>query len=165
MMLPAVWQAQKKPKALLMWGALFVFLFVLYTLFDVIANGSLGALLNDVGPGLFGLHLIVNASLALLTSSLMSLTHINMQLHKREPAGSNSVPALAFLFALFTFGCGPCVVAFLAALGIAFTPLVLGPGNLIWKAILLLLVALAYLYILRSIHRTTCKVNREPKHG
>ncbi len=164
-MLPAVWYAQKQPKALIMWGVLFLFLFIIYTLFDVIANGSLSALITDVGTALFVMHLFVNGALALLTSSLMSLTHINLQLNKREPRGSNSIPAVAFLFALFTFGCGPCVVAFLAAFGIAFTPLVLGPGNLLWKAVLLLLVALAYLYILRSIHRTTCTVKRNPEHG
>ncbi len=156
-MLPLVWKAQQTKKNLLMWLGIFVFIFALYIFFDILANNSIAEMIAAIGLGMFVLHMGINLLLALLTSSMISLTQINLTMNKREPVGSNSIPLFSFLFGLLTFGCTPCVIAFLGAIGIAFTPLVLGPANIIWKIILLLLIVVAYMYILNRIHKTTCK--------
>ncbi len=157
-MLPIVWQAQKTKKNLIIWAVLFIAVFTLYVFFDILANQTLTHMFNTLGLTLFIVHVGVNFVLALLTSTMLSLTQVNLTLTKKEPKGANSIPVLSFVFGLLTFGCTPCVVAFLAAVGIAFTPLTLGPANLTWKLILLVLISLSFVYILYSIHNTTCKV-------
>jgi hypothetical protein len=156
-MLPVIIEAQKTKRNLIMWLGLFILVFGLYTFFDILAFDTYQNMINELGVFLVGVHIGVNLILALLTSSMLSLTQINLKINKKEPTGSTSIPFFAFIFGLLTFGCTPCVIAFLAAIGIAFTPITFSGGNLLWKFILLGLILISYAYILYSIHHTTCK--------
>jgi hypothetical protein len=81
-------------------------------------------------------------------------------LTRQEPVGSNAIPVVTFLFGLLTFGCTSCVVAFLGAIGIGFTPLVLPNGNLLWKFAALGIVLLGFVWILYTIHNSKCKIKQ-----
>ncbi|MFH5880969.1 MAG: hypothetical protein ACNA7U_03400 [Candidatus Izemoplasmataceae bacterium] len=156
-MLPIVFNEQLKTRNMLIWLAIFLVVLTLYMMFDFLAFGSLNSMINELGVGLFIVHMLINLTMALLTSIMLSFTQIKLNLTKVEPKGSNTIPVVSFVFALFTFGCTPCVIAFLAAVGIAFTPIIFPYGNLLWKLLLLLFIGLSTIYILYSVHKGTCK--------
>ncbi|MFP4287167.1 MAG: hypothetical protein ACLFRI_05660 [Candidatus Izemoplasmataceae bacterium] len=162
-MLQIVWSEQKKRKNILIWLTIFLFVAFLYMFFDYLAYRSYTVMFEDLGGFVFSVHMILNVSMALLTSLMLSLTQIKLNLTKVEPVGSNTIPVLSFIFALLTFGCTPCVVAFFAAVGIAFTPIVFPMGNLLWKVILLFFILASMGYILYSIDKGTCKA-KLPNH-
>ena len=109
-------------------------------------------------------HIFINILIAVMTSIMVTFSIINYNLTKMEPKGSNAIPFLTFIFGLLTFGCTSCVVAFLAAVGIAFSPLVLPNGNLIWKFVALLFVSLGFIWIMYSIQHTKCKIRKGVTH-
>ena len=158
-MLKIVWNEQLKSKNLGIWAIIFFFVFFLYSFFDVLMFGSYQAMVNELGINIVGIHFIINGLLAFLTSMILSMSQLKLRLTKSEPVGSTGIPFFSFIFGLFTFGCAPCVVSFLAALGIAFTPIVFPNGNLLWKIILLALIIIGTLYILWRIEKSTCKVS------
>lgn len=162
-MLPIVWQEQQKRNNVLIFLGLFAGLALIYILFDVLQFGALTTMFADLGLPLGIVHVALNTLMAFLTASMMSLSQIKLRLTSVEPKGSNSIPIVSFVFAILTFGCAPCVVAFLAAFGIAFTPLVLPHGNLAWKLGLLVFLLIASLYILYSVHKSTCPI--KPKNN
>ena len=162
-MLPMVWQEQQKRNNVLIFLALFAGLALIYIMFDILQFGTLSTMFNNLGVPLGIVHVMLNTMMAFLTAGMMSLSQIKLRLTSVEPKGSNSIPVLSFIFAILTFGCAPCVVAFLAAFGIAFTPLVLPHGNLAWKLALLVFIALASVYILYSVHKSTCPVKLKDK--
>lgn len=162
-MLQLVLSEQKKRKNIFIWLTIFLFVAFLYMFFDYLAYRSYRVMLEDLGGLVFSIHIILNLSMALLTSLMLSLTQIKLNLTKVEPKGSNAIPVVSFIFALLTFGCTPCVIAFFAAVGIAFTPIVFPMGNLLWKVILLLFIMASMVYILYSIDKGTCKA-KIPNH-
>ncbi|TVP94711.1 MAG: hypothetical protein EA374_05725 [Acholeplasmatales bacterium] len=160
-MLSVVWKEQFKRNNLIVFGIIFIMLQTLYAMFDILSFGSPGAMIGELGGGLFAVHITLNILMATLTSIMVSLSQIKLKLTKSEPRGATSIPVISFIFALLTFGCAPCVVAFLAAVGIAFTPIVLPLGNLMWKVALLGFIALSMVYILYSIDKGACKIKPE----
>ena len=160
-MLSVVWKEQFKRNNLIVFAVIFVLLQTLYAMFDILSFGSLGAMIRELGGGLFAVHMTLNILMATMTSIMVSLSQIKLKLTKSEPRGATSIPVISFIFALLTFGCAPCVVAFLAAVGIAFTPIVLPMGNLMWKVALFAFIALSMIYILYSIDKGACKIKPE----
>lgn len=156
-MLPVIIEKQKEKKNILILLGAFVFIYGLYLFLDVLAHTNVSLLIQTLGWPLLLVHQGFNVILAGLTSVMVSFSQINLSLTKKEPLGSNAIPFLSFIFGLLTFGCAPCVITFLAAIGIAFTPIVFPMGNLMWKVILLGIVILGFMWILYSIHTTTCK--------
>ncbi len=157
-MLKLVWNEQIKPSGLRVWGIIFVVVFVLYSFFDFLVFSSLSNMVAELGASMTALHIGLNTVMALLTSFMVSMSQIKLKLTKSEPVGATGIPAFSFVFGLLTFGCTPCVINFLAAVGIAFTPIVFPNGNLLWKLILVGLIALGLVYILWRIEKSTCKI-------
>ncbi len=157
-MLRTVWHEQIKPSGLRLWAIVFIIVFSLYSFFDILAFNSYSNMVAELGPSLTSVHIILNAVMALLTSFMVSMTQIKLRLTKSEPLGSTGIPTFSFVFGLLTFGCTPCVVSFLAAVGIAFTPIVFPNGNLLWKMMLVVLITIGVIYILWRIEKSTCKV-------
>ena len=152
-MLSLVLNEQKKRNNILIFIGIFIFIYGLYLFLDILAHGSYAVLIEELGYPLFFFHQFLNIIMAFLTSTMVSLSQIKLRLTKSEPAGSNAIPFLSFIFGLLTFGCAPCVVAFFAAIGIAFTPIVFPHGNLLWKFILLALIIVGFVWILYKIGR------------
>ncbi len=155
-MLSIVLQKQKETKNILIFLGIFAFVYSLYFFLDWLAHGSFSILFQELGTPLLMVHQLFNIVLAFIAALMISLSQIKLRLTKVEPKGSTSIPFFSFIFGLLTFGCAPCVVAMLGAIGITFTPIVLPFGNLPWKIILLGIMAVGFFFILRSIEQSTC---------
>lgn len=156
-MLTIIKDKAKEKNNLLMFIVMFLFFLALYTFLDFEGNTNYALMTTNFGLGITLLHITINIIIAVLTSIMLGFSTINYRITKTEPTGSNAIPFLTFIFGILTFGCTSCVVAFLAAIGIAFTPLVLPNGNLIWKMVALLIVVLGFLWVMYSIQHTKCK--------
>lgn len=157
-MLTIIRQQAKTRNNLLMIGLLFFVFFALYVFLDFEGNTNYSIMISNFGLGVTMLHITINIIIAVLSSIMVGFSIINYRLTKIEPKGSNAVPFLTFIFGVLTFGCTSCVVAFLSAVGIAFTPLVLPNGNLLWKLAALLFVIIGFIFVMYSIKNTKCKI-------
>lgn len=136
----------------------FLLFFSLYVFLDFEGNTNYKIMNENFGMGIVSLHIFINVLIATLSSVMVVFSIINFKLTKIEPKGSNAIPFFTFIFGLLTFGCTGCVVAFLSAVGIAFSPIILPNGNLLWKLIALLLVLIGFIWIMYSIEHTKCKI-------
>lgn len=152
-------QAKQRNNVLLM-AILFLGFLLLYVFLDFEGNTNYRLMTDNFGIGVTLTHILINALIAILSSIMVTFSIINYKLTKIEPKGSNAIPFLTFIFGLLTFGCTSCVVAFLSAVGIAFTPLILPNGNLIWKLGALLFVILGFIWVMYSIQNTKCKIKK-----
>ncbi len=156
-MLKLVLDKQKETKNLWLLAGIFLFVYGLYFFLDWLAHGSFEALFAAMDTPLFITHQFFNIMMALLAALMLSLSQIKLRLANTEPAGSTSIPFLSFILGLLTFGCAPCVIAFFAAVGITFTPIVFPMANLPWKFLLLGLMLIGFVFIVRSIDKGVCK--------
>lgn len=157
-MLDAVKQEAKKRNNILLLIGLFILFFGLYTFLDFEGNTNYSVMTETFGITIVTIHILINISIATLSSIMVGFSIINYKLTKVDPKGSNAIPLLTFIFGLLTFGCTGCVVAFLSAVGIAFSPLVLPAGNLIWKLAALLFVIIGFVWIMYAIEHTKCNI-------
>lgn len=157
-MLTLVLQKQKEQKYLLLFGIMWVFMYGLYLFLDILYYGSLNEMVATLSIGLVVVHQAVNLLISFIVTVMLSFSQIQLSLTKTEPLGGNSIPFLSFIFGLLTFGCAPCVITFLSAIGIAFTPLVLPFGNLVWKLILIVLMVGGLGFVLWRIQNTVCEI-------
>ncbi|PAT02266.1 hypothetical protein CI105_02680 [Candidatus Izimaplasma bacterium ZiA1] len=157
-MLNIIKQESLKRNNLFLIAALFIFFFGLYVFLDFEGNTNYKVMINNFGFLVVVVHITINLLIAGLTSIMVSFSIINYKLTKIEPKGSNAIPFITFLFGLLTFGCTSCVVSFLSAIGIAFTPYVLPNGNLLWKFGALLFVVIGFIFVMNNIQKTKCKV-------
>ncbi len=155
-MLTLVWQKQKERKFIQLFILMWAFMYGLYAFLDVLYYGSFQEMLQTLSPGLVVIHQLTNLTIAFIVSVMLSFSQIQLILTKKEPLGGTSIPFFSFIFGLLTFGCAPCVITFLSVVGIAFTPIVLPFGNLVWKLILLSLMGLGVAFVLRRIQNTAC---------
>ena len=156
-MLTVIAQKAKTRNNYLMFAGLFVLFLGLYIFLDFEGNTNYVIMTNNFGLGVVLLHIVINILIATLTSIMIGFSIINYSLNKVEVTGTNAIPFLSFIFGVLTFGCTSCVVAFLAAVGIGFTPLVLPNGNLLWKLGALLFVVLGFTWVMYRINKSTCK--------
>jgi len=138
----------------------FILFFSLYVFLDFEGNTNYKLMNEEFGIGIVSIHIFINILIAMLSSTMVVFSIINFNLTKIEPKGSNAIPFFTFIFGLLTFGCTGCVVAFFSAVGIAFTPVILPNGNLLWKLIALLFVILGFIWIMYSIEHTKCKIKK-----
>lgn len=157
-MLTLIYEKSKTKNNILMMIALFLLFFSLYVFLDFEGNTNYTVMTANFGIGITIVHIVINILIAVLSSVMVGFSIINYRLTKVEARGSNAVPFLSFIFGVLTFGCTSCVVAFLSAIGIAFTPLVLPNGNLLWKLAALAFVVLGFVFVMYSIQNTKCKV-------
>lgn len=157
-MLTLIRQQAKQRNNILMFGLLFVFFLALYIFLDFEGNTNYSIMISNYGIGITLVHIFINVIIGVLSSIMVGFSIINYRLTKIEPKGSNAVPFLTFIFGILTFGCTSCVVAFLSAIGIAFTPIVFPNGNLLWKLVALLFVVIGFIFVMYSIHNTKCKI-------
>ncbi|MCK5388193.1 MAG: hypothetical protein KAJ22_02815 [Candidatus Izimaplasma sp.] len=158
-MLTAVKYEAKKRKNVFLLVGLFILFLGLYIFLDFEGNTNYNEMTESFGLLVVLIHISVNIAIAILSAIMVGFSIINYNLTKIDPKGSNAIPFFTFIFGLLTFGCTGCVVAFLSAVGIAFSPLVLPAGNLIWKLVALLFVALGFFWIMYSIEHMKCRIN------
>lgn len=157
-MLTLVIQKQKEQKFIGLFAIMWTFMYGLYLFLDYLWYGSFAQMTAELSTGLIILHQITNLVVSFVVTVMLSFSQIQLSLTKTEPAGGNAIPFFSFIFGLLTFGCAPCVITFLGAIGIAFTPLVLPFGNLAWKLILLALMFVGLGFVLYRIQNTVCDI-------
>ena len=157
-MLQSVLSEARTKKYIIYFVGSFLLFFGLYVFLDFEGNTNYSVMKDEFGMFIVSIHIFINILIALLSSIMVVFSIINYKLTKIEPKGSSAIPFLTFIFGLLTFGCTGCVVAFFSAVGIAFSPVVLPSGNLIWKLAALLFVIIGFTWIMYSIEHTKCKI-------
>ena len=160
MLLHAVKIEALKKKNILLFIGLFILFIGLYTFLDFEGNTNYQIMTENFGITIVLVHIFINTIIAILSSIMVGFSVINFNLTKVDPKGSNAIPFFTFVFGLLTFGCTGCVVAFFSAIGIAFSPIILPAGNLLWKLGALLLVIAGFTWIMYSIEHTKCKIKK-----
>jgi len=145
---------------------LFLFFLGLYIFLDFEGNTNYRVMTDNFGIGIVSIHILINIIIAVLSSIMVTFAIINQRLTKIDPKGSNAIPFLTFIFGLLTFGCTGCVVAFFTSVGIAFTPIILPAGNMLWKVLALVFVIAGFIYVMYTIEHTKCKIKvKGNNHG
>lgn len=160
-MLKLIRSELRKTKNWILLPILFLFFLGLYIFLDFEGNTNYQLMTDKFGVGIVSIHIIINIIIAVLSSIMVTFAIINQRITKVDPKGSNAVPFLTFIFGLLTFGCTGCVVAFFTSVGIAFTPIILPAGNMLWKVLALLFVIAGFIYVMYTIEHTKCKVKLE----
>lgn len=135
----------------------FLFFFGLYWLVDSF-NMSYAEMNQQFGVGLVVANIVLNVIMALLSMAMMGLTSAQFDFSGKESKGSNLTFASVF-FGILTYGCTPCVIAFFASFGIAFSVIALPLAGFPYKLISLALLIIGLVWVISSIRRTTCPVN------
>jgi hypothetical protein len=138
----------------------FVFMGIYITL-DLSANDSYSALANQFSAGVMWMHILANVLLSLLSSVVFTWSFITMQIYKKETKWSN-MPVIGVFIGFLTFGCTPCVVAALSIFGITFVPMILPNGNILFKALVLLLILFSGWMTIRFAN-IGCEVENNPE--
>ena len=147
-----------KTKKLMMQGLFFfAFFMVIYTMIDGF-NLSYSAMSQQYGSYLVATNISLNIAMASLSALLLNLSTAMASLKGKDSKGSN-LSFVSVLFGILTYGCTPCVIAFFASVGIAFSVIALPLAGLPYKLISLLLIVIGILWTLREIKVGQCKVN------
>lgn len=138
-------------------GLLFIaFFMVIYTMIDGF-NLSYEAMSQEYGSYLVATNIVLNIAMASLSALLLNLSTAMASLKGKDSKGSN-LSFVSVLFGILTYGCTPCVIAFFASVGIAFSVIALPLAGLPYKLISLLLIVIGILWTLREIKFEKCKV-------
>ena len=135
----------------------FAFFMVIYTMIDGF-NLSYEAMSQEYGSYLVATNISLNIAMAFLSALLLNLSTAMASLKGKDSKGSN-LSFVSVLFGILTYGCTPCVIAFFASVGIAFSVIALPLAGLPYKLISLLLIVIGILWTLREIKFGHCKVN------
>jgi len=129
----------KTRKGLLINTGFFAAFLLIYVLLDINGNEGYGNLLALEGMTTLVLHIIMTVLLAIASSIVITWSYLSVQLFKKDVVATN-IPFLGVAIGFVTFGCTPCVVAFLSIFGITFVPLLLPMANLLFKVLVFLLI-------------------------
>lgn len=129
---------------------------VIYGMIDQL-NMPYADMIQEYGMLLVILNISLNVIMASGSAFMLSLSTIMAQLKGKESMGSN-LSFLSVLFGILTYGCTPCVIAFFASVGIAFSVIALPYAGLPYKFISLGLILIGILWTLWEIKNGKCKV-------
>ena len=138
---------------------LFFTLFItIYTMIDF-NNMKYSDMSQIYGFYLVLINILMNIIMALLSSFMLILSTANTSLKGKESTGSN-LSFISILFGILTYGCTPCVIAFFASIGIAFSVLVLPLAGLPYKFISLFMIVIGLIWTYYEIEHGKCKVKK-----
>lgn len=138
---------------------LFFTLFItIYTMIDF-NNMKYSDMSQIYGFYLVLINILMNIIMALLSSFMLILSTANASLKGKESTGSN-LSFISILFGILTYGCTPCVIAFFASIGIAFSVLVLPLAGLPYKFISLFMIVIGLIWTYYEIEHGKCKVKK-----
>ena len=146
-----------KTRSSILQGLGFMAIFILiYTIIDH-NNLSYGEMASIYGSYLVYTNVTLNALMAILSALLLLLSTANAELKGKESFGSN-LSFISVLFGILTYGCTPCVIAFFASLGIAFSVMALPLAGLPYKFISIGLLVLGLIWTYYELQYGKCKV-------
>ena len=146
-----------KTRSSILQGLGFMAIFILiYTIIDH-NNLSYGEMASIYGSYLVYTNVTLNVLMAFLSALLLLLSTANAELKGKESLGSN-LSFVSVLFGILTYGCTPCVIAFFASLGIAFSVMALPLAGLPYKFISIGLLVLGLIWTYYELQYGKCKV-------
>ena len=146
-----------KTRSSILQGLGFMAIFILiYTIIDH-NNLSYGEMASIYGSYLVYTNVTLTALMAILSALLLLLSTANAELKGKESLGSN-LSFVSVLFGILTYGCTPCVIAFFASLGIAFSVMALPLAGLPYKFISIGLLVLGLIWTYYELQYGKCKV-------
>jgi hypothetical protein len=137
----------------LVFGLVFMFI---YGMIDNL-NLPYAQMIQEYGMLLVILNISLNVLMASGSALMLSLSTVMAQLKGRESVGSN-LSFISVLFGILTYGCTPCIIAFFASVGIAFSVIALPYAGLPYKFISLGLILIGILWTLWEIKNGKCKI-------
>lgn len=150
---------QLKTKKMILQGFFLIVIFLfLYWMIDNL-NLSYVQMARDYGLWLVILNLGLNLLMALGSALMLNLSTVMAQLKGKESLGSN-LSFVSVLFGILTYGCTPCVIAFFASVGIAFSVVALPYAGLPYKFISLGLIGIGIGWTLWEIQNGKCKIKK-----
>ena len=150
---------QLKTKKMILQGILFFGTFmVLYSMIDSL-NLPYASMAVEYGYGLVILNILLNLVMAFGSALMLNLSTVMASLKGKESLGSN-LSFVSVLFGILTYGCTPCVIAFFASVGIAFSVIALPYAGLPYKFISLFLIGIGLIWTLWEIENGKCKVKQ-----
>ena len=150
---------QLKTKKMMIQGLAFLMGFtLLYWMIDNL-NLSYTQMGQKYGLPLVILNIVLNLVMAFGSALMLNLSTIMAQLKGKESLGSN-LSFVSVLFGILTYGCTPCVIAFFASLGIAFSVVALPYAGLPYKFISLVLILIGISWNLWEIQNGKCKIKK-----
>jgi hypothetical protein len=149
----------KTKKMLLQGAGLFIVFMILYTMIDNL-NLPLNQMALTYGFGLVILNIVTNLIMALGSVLMLNLSTAMAILKGKESTGSNLSYA-SILFGILTYGCTPCVIAFFASFGIAFSVIALPMAGYPYKLMSLVLIAVGIGSTLWEIEHSSCKIKAQ----
>lgn len=151
-----------KEKKYIIQGIIFFLLFLtIYIILDYL-NYREADINNKPSNIWVAVNIVLDVIMAFGSMLLMNLSTIMAEIKMNGEKGSN-LGFLSVLFGIFTYGCTSCVVTFLAAVGISFSPTIF-PFINVWHGILYKILSLVLLdvglfIVLYNIARGKCRVN------
>jgi len=150
---------QLKTKKMMIQGLVFLMGFtLLYWMIDNL-NLSYTQMGQKYGLPLVILNIVLNLVMAFGSALMLNLSTIMAQLKGKESLGSN-LSFVSILFGVLTLGCTPCVIAFFASVGIAFSVVALPYAGLPYKFISLVLILIGISWTLWEIQNGKCKIKK-----
>ena len=145
-------------KSLLQTSLFFIVFMIIYTFIDR-NNISYTLMSQQYGDYLVYTNISLNLLMALLSSILLILSTAMATLKGRESTSSN-LSFVSVFFGILTYGCTPCVIAFFASVGIAFSVTILPLAGLPYKLISLLMIVIGLIWTYYEIEHGKCKVKK-----
>lgn len=90
-------------------------------------------------------NILVNTIMSALTSIMLTLSIINVELKGSETKSQN-LGFISVLFGILTYGCTSCVIGFFAAIGISYSVVALPFAGLPYKFLSLILIILGLVF-------------------
>lgn len=133
----------------------FIFFAIIYFVVDSL-NLSYSEMANQHGLWLVITNVILNLLMAGLSSFMISLSDYVLTEKKIKTKGDKA-GFLSIIFGIFTYGCTPCVISFLAIFGISFSVVALPFAGLPYKLISLGLLVFGIFILRRELRRNSCE--------
>lgn len=154
-MIDYIIQLHRQPK-MIKQGILFgLFFFGIYTLLDSL-NGGYAAMSTEFGLWLVILNIVTNLFMSFVSAIMMNLS-TNLFHYTGKEGNGSWVPSISVFFGILTYGCTPCVIAFFASLGIAFSVAVLPFAGYPYKLISVALIIAGLFFVYYEVSRAKCK--------
>ncbi|HET6785948.1 MAG TPA: hypothetical protein VFH18_07980 [Erysipelotrichaceae bacterium] len=151
-------QLIKTKKSLLQIIVFFIVFMIIYTFIDR-NNISYTEMSQTYGNYLIYTNISLNLIMSLLSALLLILSTAMATLKGKETISSN-VSFVSVFFGILTYGCTPCVIAFLGSIGIAFSVTILPLAGLPYKIISLVLILIGLVWTYYEIEHGKCKVKK-----
>jgi|SRR5690554_39703 len=146
----------KQKKYIVVFVTTLVFFISIYTMLDYF-NIGYEAMIEEYGVYLVVLNILINLIMSIISAYMITVSTIFYKQSGQEGKGT-TLTGISIIFGLFTYGCTPCLIAFLSTIGITFSVLVLPFAGLPYKFISILILVLGYFWLKYEIKHTKCKI-------